>query len=341
MIKRTHLHKIYFATRIAIGLMLLLLAACSGTAATPATPMTSQTTDSTSQPAPIGSGEAATVAAVPLATGEKLQVAATTSMIGDIVAQIGGDQIALFTLMGSGVDPHSYTPTPQDLRTLNDVDLIFINGLHLEEGLEDLLDQTDAQQVSVNTNVALLANSEADAHGANDPHTWQSVTNVKQWVTTIAQSLSSADPANAATYGNAAATYQAALDALDQELRTKIATIPAAQRKLVTDHESFNYFARDYGLTIVGALIPSLSSLAGSNAQALAALQDQIKAEGVPAIFVGTTMNPSLAEQIAGDLHIAVVPLYSDALSDSNGPAATYLDFMRYNVEAIVTALGT
>ena len=205
MSKRTYLYGIDFATQIIIGLMLLLLAACSGTAATSAPQTTSQTARDSSQSTTIDAEEASTLAAVPLAAGEKLQVAATTSIIGDIVAQIGGEQITFFTLMGPGVDPHSYTPTPQDLRTLNDVDLIFINGLHLEEGLEDMLNETGAPQVSVNATVDLLANEEHEAaetageedehegdehegdehedeheHGPNDPHTWQSVANVKQ-----------------------------------------------------------------------------------------------------------------------------------------------------------------
>ncbi len=297
--------------------------------------------------------------AITLAEGETLQVAATTSIIGDIVAQIGGERITLITLMGPGVDPHSYTPTPQDLRTLSDVDLIFINGLHLEEGLTDLLADAGAPQVPVNAAVELLAGGEEEHageehadeehadeehtnehdHGPNDPHTWQSVANVMQWVTTIEESLSALDPAQAEEYHAAAAAYQAELTALDSEIRAQIETIPTANRKLVTDHESFNYFAQAYGFTIVGTIIPSLSSLAESSAQDLAALQDQISSEGVPALFVGTTVNPNMAEQLANDLNIVVVPLYSDALSDSDGPAASYLDFMRYNVSAIVTAL--
>ena len=282
-----------------------------------------------------------------LAEGETLQVAATTSILGDIVARIGGDQITLFTLMPPGIDPHSYAPTPQDLRTLSDVDVIFINGLHLEEGLEDLLNDSGAPQVPVNVTVELLAGEEhageehADEpdHGANDPHTWQSVANVMQWVTTIEQSLSTVDPANAEQYHAAAVAYQAELTALESEIRTQIETIPPDQRKLVTDHESFNYFAHAYGFTVIGTIVPSLSSMAESSAQDLAALQDQISAEGVQAIFVGTTVNSSMAEQLANDLDITVVPIYSDALSAGDGPAATYLDFMRYNVDAIVTAL--
>ncbi|MEZ4619013.1 MAG: zinc ABC transporter substrate-binding protein [Caldilineaceae bacterium] len=197
--------------------------------------------------------------------------------------------------------------------------------------------------MSVNEHVSLLSRAAEptdDDHGAEDPHTWQSVQNVITWVATIKTALSALDPAHAADYQAAAATYQGELTALDGEIRTKIATIPPANRKLVTDHDTFRYFAHDYGFTIVGTVLGSLSTLAEPSAQELAALQDQIVAEQVPALFVGTTVNPDLAEQLANDLTIKVVALYSDALSADDGPAATYLAFMRYNVDAIVTALG-
>lgn len=331
-----------------LAMLLLLVTACASPTTAPAANPAATHDDHADEPATANT----MLAPVTLAAGETLQVAATTSIIGDIVAQVGGDHITLFTLMAPGTDPHSYTPTPQDLRTLSDVDLIFINGLHLEEGLADLLNEAGAPQVAVNATVTALANPEhseeehseeehADEHdhGPNDPHTWQSVANVMQWVTTIETTLSALDPAHAADYHAAAEAYLAELATLESEIRAQVATIPAAQRKLVTDHETLNYFAHDYGFAVIGAIIPSLSSMAESSAQDLAALQDQISAEGVPALFVGTTVNPAMAEQLAGDLGITVVPLYSDALSDAAGPAATYLDFMRYNVNAIVTAL--
>lgn len=282
--------------------------------------------------------------ALALAPGATVQVAATTSIIGDVVAQVGAENITLFTLIPPNVDPHSYTPTPQDLRTLSDVDVIFINDLHLEEGLADLLAQSAAPQIAVNSNATLLATAEEGhegehEHGAYDPHTWQNIANVQSWIPIIADTLSTLDPTNATPYQTAAARYNEQLATLDQELRDQLAAIPMEQRKLVTDHESFAYFAAAYDFAIVGTLIPSLSSLAESSAQGLAALQEQITAEAAPAIFVGTTTNPELAQQLASDLGVQVVPLYSDALSDNSGPAATYVDFMRYNVNAIVTAL--
>jgi ABC-type Zn uptake system ZnuABC Zn-binding protein ZnuA len=291
--------------------------------------------------------------AVTLAAGKKLHVVATTNLVADVVAQIGGERITLHTLMGPGVDPHSYSTTPQDLRTLEEAQVVFISGLHLEEALADLLGGLTAPIVPVSAGITPRAMSEEHGeeqngeqsaaeehhHESGDPHTWQRVANVKLWVENIHESLSQLDPANAEAYHTAAEAYLAELDTLDAEIRAKLETIPAESRKLVTDHETFGYFADEYGFTIVGALIPSLSTAAEPSAQALAQLQDQLTAEGVKAIFVGTTVNPRLAEQIAEDLEIQVVSLYSDSLSAPDGPAATYLDFMRYNVNAIVTAL--
>lgn len=288
--------------------------------------------------------------AVKLAAGAKLQVVATTNLVADLVAQVGGEHITLYTLMGPGIDPHSYTSTPEDMRTLEDAQVVFINGLHLEEALADRLTALTAPVIAVNVGITPrelapdehgeAAAAEEHHHEGADPHTWQRVANVKQWVENVRTTLRQLDPPNAAAYDAAADAYLMQLDALDAEIRAKVATIPADNRKLVTDHETFGYFADEYGFTIVGALVPSLSTSAEPSAQALAALQDQLTKEGVQAIFVGTTVNPRLADQIAADLGIQVVSLYSDSLSVPDGPAATYLEFMRFNVNAIVAVLN-
>lgn len=292
-----------------------------------------------------------TLTPVTLAADEKLRVVASTNLVADVVAQIGGDSITLYPLIGAAVDPHSYTSTPQDQRMLNEAHLVFINGLHLEATLDELWGTLTAPVVAVNVGVPPRELGEAEHgeeeagheaehhHEGIDPHTWQRVANVKIWVENIRIVLSQLDPAHEAAYRAAANTYLQELETLDADIRTKVAAIPVSNRKLVTDHETFGYFADEYGFTIVGALIPSLSTAAEPSAQSLAALQDQLAHEKVPAIFVGTTVNPRLAEQLAQDLGIQVVSLYSDSLSAPDGPAATYLAFMRYNVDAIVQAL--
>jgi ABC-type Zn uptake system ZnuABC Zn-binding protein ZnuA len=323
--------------------LLFVLSACFGT--TNAEPVATQPT--TAQVTSQATGNTApqelpSLQALSLAAGERVQVVTTLNLIGDVVAQVGGTHIKLTTLLPIGVDPHSYSATPTDLRALQEAHVIFVIGQGLEEALTPVLTNPDAQAplVSVNAGLTLMAMApDGHEHGGLDPHTWTSIRNVKQWVKNIEQVLSALDPANATDYTQAAATYTAQLEQLESQIIASIATLPTEKRKLVTDHDVFGYFAAHYGFTVIGAVVPSLSTLAEPSAQELAALQAQIKQAGVKAIFVGSTANANLEKQLANDLGITVVPLYTESLSDPNGPAATYLDFMRYNVQAIVTAL--
>jgi ABC-type Zn uptake system ZnuABC Zn-binding protein ZnuA len=282
-----------------------------------------------------------------LAAGERLSVLATTSLIGDVAAQIGGDHVQVTTLLPIDADPHTYTATPQDRRTLEAAQVILINGLGLEEPLMPVLSTLDsgAPVVSVNVGVKTLGvNGEtgqdaADGHAA-DPHTWFDVANVKVWAANIQTVLSALDPAHAADYAAHAAAYATTLDALDQEIRAQVATLPPDRRKLVTDHDELAYFAAAYDFEVIGTVIPAISTLAQPSAQELVALQEQIKAAGVPAIFAGTTVNPDLERQLARDLGIKLVTLYTASLSAADGPAPTYVELMRYTVRTIVAALA-
>jgi ABC-type Zn uptake system ZnuABC Zn-binding protein ZnuA len=148
------------------------------------------------------------------------------------------------------------------------------------------------------------------------------------------------DPANAETYRANAAAYIAELTALDEWIEEQVAQVPPERRKLVTDHEVFGYFAQRYGFEQVGAVISGVSTLAEPSAQEMAALQERIGELDVPAIFVGTTVNPTLAESVARDTGTQIVELYTGSLSDAGGPAPTYIEYMRYNVSRIVEALS-
>lgn len=286
--------------------------------------------------------------------GEKLRVIATTNIVADVVRQVGGDKIELTALLPPGSDPHSYQATPDDLRRLNDAQVIFVNGLHLEEAMAPVLENLDTPTpvVSVNDGVvtrelngeehdaATAATSDAHGHEGVDPHTWMNPANVVVWSENVARVLSELDPANAASYAAAAAAYAAELKQLDDELRTQFATIPVAQRKLVTDHDNLGYLADAYGFTVLGSVIPSLSTMAAPSAQEMAALQDQIQTEGARVILVGNTVNPAAAQQLARDTGAQVVPIYAGSLSDEAGPAATYIAMMRHNAAAILAAFG-
>jgi len=289
---------------------------------------------------------------VSLEQGEKLRVVATTSLIADVVANVGGDRIELAQLIPTGADPHGFTPAPRDVRTLNDAHVVFINGLGLEESLLPVLTNLDSRAplVTVNDGIEVITLDEGeheDEHAAEDehehegvdPHAWFSVPNVQVWTGNIAAALSALDPAQAEAYAAAAAAYQETLAALDRELRSQIDAIPDEARKVATDHQALGYLEKEYGIRTVGAIVPSFSTLASASAQELAALQERIKAEGVKAILAGTTVNPQTANRLAQDLGIGVVPIYTGSLSEPGGPAATYVEFMRSNVSAIVEAL--
>lgn len=290
------------------------------------------------------------LAPVALAGGEKLRVVVTTNFIGDVVRNVGGDAIDLAQLLPTGADPHSYQAKPDDMRKLNDAHVVVVNGLHLEEAMQAVFDSLgDIPVVSINAGVETIefgaahgeggASDDQHDHGAADPHTWMDVRNVQIWTDNAVTVLSALDPANAETYAANGAAYRTELDGLHDELVAAFAAIPSDRRKLVTDHDNLAYLARAYGLTVVGSVIPSLSTLASPSAQELAALQTQIASEGVKAIFVGTTVNPDVAAQIAADTGATVVPIYTGSLSDSGGPAATYIDMMRYDAAQIVAAL--
>ena len=334
----------------------LLLAACGSAASVPVAqtaPEESSTPDADSHDA----DHATPLSAVALAPGEKLRVVATTNIVADVVRQVGGDKIELVALLAPGTDPHSYQPTPDDLRQLNDAHVIFINGFHLEEAMAPVLENLDTPTpiISVNDGVATRVFS-GEAHGEEgeegeaadhahehegaDPHTWMNVANMLIWSENVEHALSALDPAHSADYMAAAERYGAALQQLDDEIRTQLAEIPAEQRKLVTDHDNLGYLADAYGFTVLGAVIPSLSTMAAPSAQQMAALQDQIRTEGVKVILVGNTVNPAAAQQLAQDSGAKVVPIFTDSLSGSDGPAATYVAMMRHNIGQIVAAFN-
>jgi ABC-type Zn uptake system ZnuABC Zn-binding protein ZnuA len=279
--------------------------------------------------------------------GSKLRAVATTNIVGDVVAQIGGDHLDLTTLLAPGIDPHTYQLTPADRQKLEDADVVFINGLGLEEGMLPVLGTlgNNVPLVPVSADMATIefgGHEEGDVlSGAHvpDPHSWQSAANVIVWTQNISTTLDALDPTNADAYNRAAAAYRSQLESLNSELHILADSLPRDQRKFVTDHDSLGYFAYEYGFDVIGTVIPSLSTDAAASARDLAALEDQIRKEEVKAIFVGTTVNPQLAKQLAADLGIKVVPIYSDSLSNANGPAPHYLDFMRHNMQAIVGAL--
>jgi ABC-type Zn uptake system ZnuABC Zn-binding protein ZnuA len=181
-----------------------------------------------------------------------------------------------------------------------------------------------------------------DEHGGCDPHVWTDPNNVKVWATNIAEAFAAADPAHADTYRANAAAYQTTLDALDAEVTALLATIPEANRVLVTNHEFFGYFAYHYGFEVAGVVIEGGTTLNAPSPQELAELIEVVEAEGVPAIFAEVSAQPELAQAVADATGINVITtIYSDSLSTgADSPASTYVDYLRYNAGVIAAALG-
>lgn len=280
-----------------------------------------------------------------------LKVVATTTLIGDVLGQVAGERITLYTLLPPGADPHSFQPTPQDVARLAEADLVFANGLGLEEFLAGMLESanTPAQVVYLSDGITVREQTaeeheaeEGAGHGGQagqDPHVWMDPNNVLVWVDHIEAALAAADPQHAELFAENAEAYRQELRALDQWIVQQVNQVPPERRLLVTDHAVFGYFADRYGFEQVGAVIPGFSTLSEPSAQDLAALEQVITQQGVPAIFVGYSVNPTLAERVAEDTGVRLVPVHTGSLTAADGTAPTYLDFIRYNVEAIVSAL--
>lgn len=278
---------------------------------------------------------------------KKLQVVTTTTFVGDVVGIIGGEAIDLTVLLEPGQNPHSYQPVPQDMVKVSKADLIFANGLGLEDFLDDLLGGTGKadELVIVSEQIIPLegldpgheGDDEGQAHD-QDPHVWFDPNNVLSWTEIITDTLVENDPEHAEIYLENAAQYREELKGLDSWIQEQVANIPEENRKLVTDHTVFGYFIEQYGFTQVGAVIPALTTEAETSGQQLSSLIDIIRENNVKAIFIGVDFDPSLSDMIAYDTGAELVPLYFGSLSQG-APAESYLTFMQYNVETIVNAL--
>lgn len=293
-----------------------------------------------------------------------LKVVATTSIIGDVAAQVGGEGIDLTTLMAPGQDPHSYEPSTTDLTRVAEADVILINGWDLEEGLVGDLANIAGEErlVVVSDGITPLA-ADADGvhedegedaeddhdedehgHGEEDPHVWMDPANVRQWARNMAAVFGEHDAENAALYAANATAYEQTLTELEQEMEAALAAIAPQQRKLVTNHDALAYFARRFDFEVVGTVIPAASTLAEPSAQALVALVEVMRAEGVCTIFAETTANTRLAETVAGELEacaqVEVRRLYTGALGEEGSGAESYIGMMQKNVAEIVAGLG-
>ena len=307
---------------------------------------------------------------------QPIPVVATFSILGDMVERIGGEHIALTTLVGPEGDAHVYQPTPKAARSVAEADLLFMNGLEFEGWLERLAEAAsfDGAMVVATTGVSPIAFEEHEDddhdehdehaghdehdehdehaghdehdehaghdHGTFDPHAWQSLDNAVIYANNIAAGLAQADPANASEYYTNRAAFVAEIVALKSDIDAMMAALPADKRTVVTPHDAFGYFAEAYNLTFEAP--QGMSTESEVSAADVAALITQIRRESISAVFIESITDNRMMEQIANETGATIGgTLYSDALSGETGPASTYLDMMRHNATTLSDALGS
>ena len=292
----------------------------------------------------LGLLASAALLAVPAAAADKLPVTASFSILGDLTAVVGGDRVAVHTLVGPDEDAHVFEPRPADARRILQSRLLVLNGLGFEPWAQKLAKSAGyrGETVVVSKGVKARALNGEKGHGHDhdhaDPHAWQNPDNVAQYVRNIATALSKIDPAGADTYGANRDAYIRELQALDAWIRSQLATIPAAQRKVITSHDAFGYFAAHYQVRFLAA--QGVSTESAPSAREVGELIRQIKREKIRTVFVESMSDPKLVAQLAKDAGASVGgSLYSDALSPAGKPAPSYLLMMRHNVTQLVQGM--
>ncbi len=270
----------------------------------------------------------------------ELKAVASFTVLADVVHQVGGDKVRVTTLVGPDGDPHEFEPSPSDAKKLKEADVVFVSGEGLEGWMDRLISASGFKGKPVTASEGIKTRTmEEDGKTVTDPHVWNSPVNVKVWVANIEKALSAADPADAATFKANAEAYTKKLDAMDTYARDKIGKVPEDRRKVLTSHDAFGYFGREYKVTFLAPL--GVSTESEASATDVAKLIDQIKAEHVKTYFFENSNDPRLVKQVAKAT--GAEPggeLYVESLSKPKGPAATYEKMFRYNVDQLAGAMS-
>lgn len=274
-----------------------------------------------------------------LAQAKPVQAVASFTLIADMVRTVGGEHVQVTSLIGPNGDPHVYEPTPADAKALGQADIAFVSGLHLEGWMDRLIQASGYGHAPV-----VLTQGIATRHMSEDgqqvvaPHAWNSARNAMQYVRNITQALDQVDPAHKVDYERNAQAYLAELDALDRYARAQVQRIPPERRKVLTSHDAFGYFSDAYGVTFLAPL--GLSTENEASAAQVATLIRQIKQERVSAYFFENSSDPRLVKQIASASGARPGgELYVESLSPADGPAPTYIEMFRHNVDTLVAAM--
>jgi ABC-type Zn uptake system ZnuABC Zn-binding protein ZnuA len=265
--------------------------------------------------------------------GDRVDVVATTPIVADLVRNVGGPQVDVRALLHRNADPHGYEPRPSDARAVAEVDTVFRSGGEVDHWLSDVVEHAggDARTVTLMDSV--------DRQDDN-PHWWHDARNVEAAVRVIRDALEEADPGGRDEYSANAGRYLGRLRRLDAAIAACIERIPPPQRKLVTTHDSFGYFAARYGLEVVGTVIPARSTEAQPSAGETARLVRRIEREGVEAVFPERSLDTRLEEAVAREAGARLGPsLWVDTLGPHGSGGSTYLESMVSNTEAVVRGL--
>ena len=268
-----------------------------------------------------------------------IDVVASFSILGDMVGRVGGDRVALTTIVGPNADTHVYDPTPADAAAVGKAKVFFVSGLGFEGWMDRLVEATGYKGALVVASEGVSSRQmDEDGETITDPHAWQSLSNGLIYVDNISKGLCAADPEGCPTYEANARSYEAEISALDAEVKAQIASVPEAKRKVITTHDAFGYFGAAYG--VVFEAPEGVSTESEASAADVAKLIEQIRSEGVSALFIENMSDGRLIEQIARETGAKLGgELYADALSRPDEGAATYLDMFRHNVSLLVPAM--
>lgn len=273
------------------------------------------------------------------AAQSRIEAVASFSILADLVKNVGGDRVALSTLVGPNGDAHVYAPSPADAKTLSEARIVFVNGLGLEGWVTRLIKASGTKAMSVTASNGVKPRKSEDGHGHDaDPHAWQSVANVKIYIGNIRDGLIAADPAGKAAYEANAKAYLDRLDVLEAEVKAAIGKIPADRRRIITTHDAFGYFGAAYGMEFIAP--QGVSTESEASAKDVAKIIMQIRKQKIPAVFMENISDDRLMQRIAKETGARIGgKLYSDALTDEKGAAPTYLDMMRSNIREFSMAL--
>ena len=259
---------------------------------------------------------------------------ATTTQAADLVRQVGGPRVNVEGMLRPGGDPHDYEPRPSDVAAVADATVVFRSGGEVDDWLSEVIDNAggDAEVVTLFDSVKRLD---------DDPHWWQDAANGVRAVEAIRAELTKADPAGRATFARNAERAARTLRSLDRQISSCVERVPSAKRKIVTTHDALGYFARRYGVEVVGAVIPSLSTQAQASAGDVQRLVDQIRREGVEAIFPESSVNPDIEKAIAREAGASIGdPLYADSLGPKGSPGETYTGALAADASALVRGMS-